>query len=150
MTAAWHVVAGALCKDIDALDAFAAAHPAVHIHRAVSDMAGLMRQCDLAICAGGTMLTECAAVELPVIFYQVADNQKFNVEFFGNTGGMIFAGDVNESKEAVIRNICDKVKALLTGEGELAKMRSALNGLTDGRGAVRIAKKLMEAERINK
>ena len=139
----WHVVVGALCRDSDAIDVFAADHPSVHIYKAVSDMARLMRQSDLAICAAGTMLTECAATELPAIFYQVADNQKFNVEFFGNIDGMIFAGDVNASKDAVIQNICDKVKALLTGEGELSRMKSALVGLTDGKGAIRIAQALL-------
>ena len=93
------------------------------------------------------MLTECAAIELPAIFYQVADNQKYNVDFFGSTGGMIFAGDVNGSKEAVIRNICGQAKALLTKEGEPARMKSALKGMTDGRGAQRIAKELIETER---
>ena len=140
----WHVVAGALCKDADALDAFAASHPTVHIHRSVTDMAGLMRRCDLAVCAAGTMLTECAAVELPAIFYQVADNQRYNVDFFGSTGGMIFAGDVNDSKEATLQNICGRLKALLTKEGELERMKASLSGLTDGRGAIRIAKDLWE------
>ena len=143
----WHVVAGALCMDIDALNAFAADHPGVHIHRAVADMAGLMRQCDLAVCAAGTMLTECAAVKLPAIFYQVADNQKYNVDFFENTGGMMFAGDVAVSKEKTIQKICDKVNAVLTGDEDLIRMKSALNDLTDGRGAVRIAEELVALER---
>ena len=39
------------------------------------------------------------------------------------------------------------VKALLTGEGELEQMKSALKGLTDGRGAIRIAEEIVAIER---
>jgi len=142
----WHVVVGALCKDAEKIDDFAKANPGIHIHRSVSDMAGLMRVCDLAVCAAGTMLTECAAVGLPVIFYQVADNQKYNVEFFGNTGGMLFAGDVTEAagdSSKLTKDICRLVKDVLSG-GRLPGMRSALSNLTDGRGAIRIAKALLK------
>ena len=145
----WHVVVGALCKDAEKIDDFAKANPGIHIHRSVSDMAGLMRVCDLAVCAAGTMLTECAAVGLPVIFYQVADNQKYNVEFFGNTGGMLFAGDVTEAAGGaaeVAQNSCRHIKSLLTGS-RLKEMRSALSNLTDGRGAIRIAKALLKEYR---
>ncbi|WP_024865416.1 PseG/SpsG family protein [Butyrivibrio sp. FCS014] len=145
----WHVVVGALCKDAEKIDDFAKANPGIHIHRSVSDMAGLMRVCDLAVCAAGTMLTECAAVGLPVIFYQVADNQKYNVEFFGNTGGMLFAGDVTEAAGGaaeVAQNSCRYIKSLMTGR-RLKDMRSALSNLTDGRGAIRIAKALLKEYR---
>ena len=108
-------------------------------------MADLMRSCDLAIAAAGTMLTECAAVTLPVIYYQVADNQKFNVTFWQKTGGMIFAGDVTgeNGREETLQNICTQVRALLTDKDNLSAMKKALNGVTDGRGAVRIAKALL-------
>ncbi len=142
----WHVVVGALCKDAEKIDDFAKANPGIHIHRSVSDMAGLMRVCDLAVCAAGTMLTECAAVGLPVIFYQVADNQKYNVEFFGNTGGMLFSGDVTEAAGGateVAQNSCRHIKSLMTGR-RLKDMRAALSNLTDGRGAIRIAKALLK------
>lgn len=139
----WHVVVGSLVKDDGKISEFAKKHPEVAIHRAVKDMAGLMRKCDVAICAAGTMLTECAAIELPAIFYQVADNQKYNVEFWGKTGGMIFAGDATDKTIDVTGNICCQLKALLH-EKKLPEMRKSLFGITDGRGAERIAKALLE------
>ena len=111
----------------------------------VEQMADLMRSCNLAIAAAGTMLTECAAVCLPVIYYQVADNQKFNVSFWQGTGGMSFAGDVTEEgkRDMTLQNICREVKCLLTDKEKIPAMKRALADVTDGRGAVRIAKALL-------
>lgn len=145
-----HVVAGSLVSDIDSIRSFALAHENVILHEKVTDMAGLMRGCDLAVAAAGTMLTECAALKLPVIFYQVADNQKYNVEYWQMTGGMIFAGDVSgtdpKKKEQVLKNICRKISDLSKDASELASMSKALGGITDGRGAQRIAKELISMQ----
>lgn len=143
----WEVVVGNLVSDAASIDALSEQYTNVNIHRSVTNMASLMRSCNLAVAAAGTMLTECAAVRLPAIFYQVADNQKYNVEFWQKTGGMLFAGDVTssdlEQKTAVINTICDKVLALASNTNELEMMRNALLGLTDGTGAILIAKELV-------
>ena len=139
------VVAGNMVTDLDELDSFADRYENVEILKNVEHMAELMRSCDIAVAAAGTMLTECAAVGLPVVFYQVADNQKFNVSFWQGTGGMSFAGDVTEEgkRDAALRNICREVKGLLTDKEKTAGMKRALANVTDGRGAVRIAKALL-------
>ena len=142
----WHVVVGSLVRDDAAITEFAKAHPSVQIHRSVTDMAGLMRSCDASICAAGTMLTECAAIGLPAIFYQVADNQKYNVEFWSSTGGMIFAGDATEETKGVIEKTCRELKALLPDKNKLEEMKKSLFGLTDGCGAKRIAAALLDQE----
>lgn len=149
----WEVVVGNLVSDADTLDALSEQYSNVNIHHSVTNMASLMRSCNLAVAAAGTMLTECAAVRLPAIFYQVADNQKFNVEFWQKTGGMIFAGDVTKDadspdsafnqKPAVIDAICSNVLALTSNTTELERMRHALSGLTDGTGAILIAQELL-------
>ncbi|WP_034445438.1 PseG/SpsG family protein [Butyrivibrio sp. AE2032] len=143
----WHVVVGSLVKDATAIEKFAEIHAGIIIHRAVTDMAGLMRQCDIAVCAAGTMLTECAAIGLPAIFYQVADNQKYNVDYWSSTGGMKFAGNVETDKSAVVRSICAELSVLLADMAKLEYMRSKLAGITDGRGAILIAKALMEMKK---
>lgn len=139
----WHVVVGSLVRDDGAITEFAEMHPSVQIHRSVTDMAGLMRSCDIAICAAGTMLTECAATGLPAIFYQVADNQKYNVEFWSSTGGMTFAGDATEDANEVIEKTCRELTALLPDSKRMIEMKKSLSGLTDGRGAERIAKAIL-------
>ncbi len=142
----FHVVVGSLAADGADIEKMALECPDVEIHKAVKDMAALMRRCDIAICAAGTMLTECSAINLPAIFYQVADNQKYNAEFWGDTDGMIFAGDVTKGPSAVAQtteNIAVNLRNLLDEPSRLSEMRSALKGLTDGRGAQRIAKALL-------
>ena len=152
-TVIWEVVVGNLVSDAASIDALSEQYSNINIHHSVSNMALLMRSCDLAVAAAGTMLTECAAVRLPAIFYQVADNQKFNVEFWQKTGGMLFAGDVTGNtdsidgishiKAEVVSSICDNVKALVSDTNKLDSMRTALLGLTDGTGAILVAKELV-------
>ena len=150
----WEVVVGNLVSDAASIDALSEQYSNINIHHSVTNMASLMRSCNLAVAAAGTMLTECAAVRLPAIFYQVADNQKFNVEFWQKTGGMLFAGDVtgdtgsidgiSHVKAEVVSAICDNVMALISDTNKLDSMMAALSGLTDGTGAILIAKEVMD------
>ncbi len=151
-TVIWEVVVGNLVSDAASIDALSEQSSNINIHHSVTNMASLMRSCDLAVAAAGTMLTECAAVRLPAIFYQVADNQKYNVEFWQKTGGMLFAGDVtgdndHSSKKRVIETICCNVHALSNSPDKLSAMRRALSGLTDGTGASLIAEELIDLEK---
>lgn len=149
----WEVVVGNLVSDATSIDALSEKYSNIKIHHSVTNMASIMRSCDLAVAAAGTMLTECAAVRLPAIFYQVADNQKFNVEFWQKTGGMLFAGDVTGDtgtidgisyiKAEVVSAICDNAMALVSDTNKLDSMRTALSGLTNGTGAILIAKELV-------
>ena len=140
------VVAGNMACSLDELESYSSMYRNVELLKNVDQMAELMRSCDLAVAAAGTMLTECAAVGLPVICYQVADNQKFNVSFWQGTGGMSFAGDVTDEKARAeaLSNICTQVRGLLTKKEKIQEMKRALKGVTDGRGAVRIAKALLQ------
>ncbi len=142
------VIVGRLTKNKEEIRSFAEKKINVQIHENVKNMAELMRCCDVAVAAAGTMLTECAAVGLPAIYYQVADNQKFNVEFWQKTGGMIFAGDVSsgddKDRHKVISEICEEIEKL-TSEGDaLLYMKKTLKYVTDGRGAIRIAQELVK------
>lgn len=145
----WHFVVGGLTEGYEKVEEVAKVHDNVVIHRAVSNMAYLMKKCNLAIMAGGTMLTECAACGLPTVFYQVAENQKYNVEYWGKVSGMSFAGDVSQQipgKDKIIDVIKDKVKSRLKEEEVLTTMSEELKKITDGRGALEIAKVLMGKE----
>ena len=145
----WHFVVGGLTENYEKVLSMAQGDNNIVIHRAVSNMAYLMKKCDLAIMAAGTMLTECAASGLPTVFYQVADNQKYNVEYWGNVDGMSFAGDVSSKtpgKEHVINNIEQDIEEFLCDKDALSVMSHELKKITDGRGALEIARVLMEEE----
>jgi hypothetical protein len=60
---------------------------------------------------------------------------------------MKFAGNVETDKSAVVRSICAELSVLLADMAKLEGMRSKLAGITDGRGAIRIAKALMEMKK---
>ena len=140
---AWHVVVGDYVENADSIEAYASMYEGIEIHRSVKDMASLMRSCDLAVVAAGTMLTECAAVRLPAVFYQVADNQRYGTEYWRQPGRMIYAGDATQDKDAVIAAIIKEVNGLMADPDRLSAMRDGLKEITDGRGALRIAQALV-------
>ena len=139
----WHVVVGDYVENKEEIRAFISMHESMEIHESVKDMASLMRSCDIAVVAAGTMLTECAAVRLPAVYYQVADNQRYGVEYWSKPGRMIYAGDVMKDKDVVIANIIKEVKELLNNPDRIKTMRDRLSEITDGRGAERIAGELL-------
>ncbi len=144
----WHVVLGSMVENPDEIADFAASHQNINVYRNVTDMAELMRRCDLAVAAAGTVLTECAAIKLPVIFYQVADNQSINVHYWEKSSGMVFAGDVTSGdpgqKQAAVSAITNQINEIIQKREMLKEMSTSLNGITDGRGAERIARALLE------
>lgn len=140
----WHFVVGRLTGDTKELLLSAGRHDNIVIHKAVSNMAYLMKKCDLGVMAAGTMLTECAACGLPTVFYQVADNQKYNVEYWGNVEGMSFAGNVaTEDKKIITKAIQKKIEEYIEDTDNLDNASEKLRKITDGRGALEIARVLM-------
>ena len=141
----WHVVVGDYVSNTPEIEELATSGDNIVLDRSVKNMAQLMRKCDIAVLAAGTMLTECAALRLPAVFYQVADNQKINVRYFGNTGGMIFAGSVmdgDDAKKHTIETIIREINRLSSDERTRNIMKEHLAGVTDGKGAIRISKAL--------
>lgn len=140
----FHVVAGAYHPRGEELGAFAEAHANVRVYRPCLDVAGLMRECDAAASAAGTMLFELSAVQIPTVFFQTADNQRYDREFFGREGRMIDAGDIRRDKEACLSAVCDGLERLLQDENLRIRMKEKLSLVTDGRGAGRIAEEIAE------
>jgi len=112
----------------------------------VTEMAKLMSECDIAVSASGTMLSELCAMHVPTVNYIIADNQKYNGEFFGDRGLMINCGDVRADVKAAAARILDKVEELAEDKHKRIDMRNKLAGLCDGRGAERLAKVLCNLE----
>ncbi len=137
-----HVVVGDYAESAEETEAFASLYENITVHKSVTDMASLMRSCDLAVVAAGTMLTECAAVRLPAVFYLVADNQRYGTDYWRAPDRMIYAGDVTEDKDAVIASIIKEVRTLSANRDRLNEISEKIGRITDGRGAVRIAEEL--------
>ena len=137
-----HVVLGAYYPRGDEMESFAAAHTNVRVHRACQDMSGLMRGCDAAASAAGTMLFELSAMQVPTVFFQTADNQRYDSEYFADGERMLYAGDIRQDREACLAAICEGLERILQDSDLRERMRTELALVTDGRGAKRIAEEI--------
>lgn len=140
----FHVIVGGLPQNQDKLVELAKDTRNVFIHRDVSNMAGLMRSCDLAVSAAGTTLLELASLGVPTICFTVADNQKYDGEYFAKNKQMTFVGDATKNVEEVITNTIENIKELVDNRKLRKDMAKACSTITDGQGALRIAKAIIE------
>ena len=137
----FHVVVGVYHPQGDAIEAFAGNYENVKVYRPCSDMAGLMADCDIAVSAAGTMLFELCAMRVPTVFFQSADNQRYDRDFFGAGERMLFAGDITQDRDACIDRICEGLKRLAADGTLRERMRENLSRVTDGRGDYGIVKR---------
>lgn len=96
----YHILTSRANTRYDVLEAFAQAHPSIHIHTGVTDAAALMASCDLAVSAGGTTLCELCAVGVPSISYLMAENQRTAVETYAKRNLIPCAGDIRPTVSA--------------------------------------------------
>lgn len=140
----FHIILGGFFsyEDGAALEAIGCYSTNIIVHRNVRNMADIMRQCDMAVSAGGTTLAELCAVGLPAICFAIADNQIEGVSAFGKNGVMDSAGDISGDIIAGVDKVVEKIM-YLKDDYEMRKHYS-LKGRTliDGGGALRIAEEL--------
>ena len=139
----FHAVVGVYHPQGDAIEAFAANYENMKVYRPCHDMAGLMADCDAAVSAAGTMLFELCAMRVPTVFFQSADNQRYDREFFEAGERMIFAGDMTQDRDICIDKICEGLKRLVADAALRERMKENLGSVTDGKGAERIAGEIM-------
>lgn len=137
-----HVAIGAYYPKGDEMKAFAAAHANVYVYRPCRNVAALMRSCDVAASAAGTMLFELSAMKVPTVFFQTADNQRYDSEFFARDERMLDAGDIRKDREGCLIAVCKGLERLLADGDLRARMREKLSQVTDGKGAERIAEEI--------
>ncbi|MCX4338387.1 MAG: UDP-2,4-diacetamido-2,4,6-trideoxy-beta-L-altropyranose hydrolase [Lachnospiraceae bacterium] len=137
-----HVVIGAYYPRGDEMKAFADAHANVRVYHPCRNVAALMKLCDAAASAAGTMLFELSAMQVPTVFFQTADNQRYDSEFFSKEERMIDAGDIRKDREACLNAVCVGLEQLLADGDLRARMREKLLSVTDGKGAERIAEEI--------
>ncbi|MCM1267687.1 MAG: UDP-2,4-diacetamido-2,4,6-trideoxy-beta-L-altropyranose hydrolase [Bacteroidales bacterium] len=140
----FHVAAGVYHPKGEELEAFADAHENVRVYRPCQDMAGLMRACDAAVSAAGTMLFELSAMQVPTVFFQTADNQRYDSAFFAKEERMLDAGDIRQDREACLEAVCAGLERIIQDESLRARMREKLSLVTDGQGAERIAEEIAQ------
>lgn len=142
----FYVIVGALHPRGDEIELFSMEyeHPRIKVYRLCRDVAGLMAKCDAAVSAAGTMLFELSAMGVPTVFFETADNQRYDREFFGAEGRMLYAGNIRQDREGCLAAVCGNLKKLLADTALRQRMREALYRVTDGRGAERIAEEIVK------
>lgn len=143
-----HVVVGKLFKTTEALEELAKQNASIHLYHNISDMAGLMKQCDYAISAAGTTLYELCALGIPAISFTMADNQLIMAETFAETEAVPYAGDLRNQIEGDTNEILSEIKNHFITLNEVPSKRETqhkkMRQLLDGNGAIKIANALCE------
>ncbi|MDP8230773.1 MAG: glycosyltransferase [Candidatus Gorgyraea atricola] len=102
----------------------------------------LMQEADIAISAGGQTLYELARVGTPALGVCVADNQLNNLKGWEKIGFLKFCGWYNF--ENLFKNIEDALLHV-TSKVVRKEMKKSGQSLIDGRGAKRVAEKIIGA-----
>ena len=136
------LIAGALDPDLPELKQRAETLDNVTISGPIPQLKEALQNSDLVITAAGTTLYELAATGTPGICYALADNQIPNAEAFAKRELFLFAGYIHIdgfSKKTLQTQLEQMRDASLRKQ-----MSQRLQKLTDGRGAERIARALLE------
>lgn len=119
------------------LDGAMVAAARTRVHRAPASLRTLMCQADVAVSGGGQTLYELAAVGVPAVAIELAQNQRLNIESLVAVGGTIAAGGASAP------DLASRVGGLVAQlDGDPARrqaMARAGRGALDGRGANRVA-----------
>lgn len=142
----FHLVIGKLNTDKEKLYPFAEKYPFLKLYENISDMAALMRRCDLAVSAAGTTLYELCVLGIPSISFAMADNQLSSARAFDEAGAIPFAGDIRIDPQKAFQkiflflknNICFSIDSYQNRKA----VHKTMNSLVDGNGALRIAEAL--------
>lgn len=134
-------VCGTFNQDLDELKQKAVSFMNVDILETLPSLKSEMEEADLIITAGGTTLYEAAATGLPIICYSFVDNQLFNVKSFDEGGYGIYVGDLRQNFS--FEMLADRVRDIADDKDKRNVMSENLFKLVDGKGAERIANKLI-------
>lgn len=156
----YHILTSRANTRYTPLAALAQAHPFLHIHTNVSNVAALMASCDLAVSAGGTTLCELCAVGVPTVSYLMAENQRVATEAYAKEGLIPCAGDIRPAAAAghtgqpadasaasacpsTLRHIASFLIRMAHDHPARAAVSAAMRSYLDGTGARQIAEALM-------
>jgi UDP-2,4-diacetamido-2,4,6-trideoxy-beta-L-altropyranose hydrolase len=133
------VVLGAAAASRGAIEERAARDQRITLHIDTQEMAALTAAADLAIGAGGSSTWERCCLGLPTITVVLADNQRANAAALAGQGAslMVEAGEgFRDQLQAAFSRMADDAALR-------ADMSRAAAALCDGRGAERVAARLL-------
>lgn len=146
-----HVLCGPFSKSYESLKKYAEilGEERLQIHSNVTDMAGLMSQCDLAVSATGSTIYELCTVGVPTVSFYFAENQRLGAEELDRIGAVPCAGEIpwkgdgSQIRDYVLQRVISQMK-LYCREQRLRQNASVyMRGIVDGRGAARLAEEFV-------
>jgi len=138
----FHLVIGRFNPHFQEMEALEKTYGNIHIHHNVTDMAGLMRGCDIAVTAGGSTIYELAAVGVPFICFSYAENQETLTEYIGREQIAGYAGAWHREEEVTLERIAALFARLVSSRELRMDYHQRERAMTDGRGAERLAREL--------
>lgn len=143
------LICGRFNPHLEALRKLQRADSRIQIAVDVQDMWAHMAEADIAVSAAGSTLYELSTVGVPTVCCYYVENQRRIAEGFAEQIGMVNAGDFSAEPDAVLDRLTEAVQKL-TADGQARKaLAGRMKTLTDGLGAVHIAKALIQSsERI--
>lgn len=140
----YHVVVGRFNKHFEKWKQWEQDFPQIHVHHDVQDMASLMKQCDLAVTAGGTTIYELAAIGVPFLCFSYAENQEALAEYIGREQIAGYCGAYHHDRRHVLTVMRDLAQKAADSYELRIRMYEAEKKMIDGHGAERIARVLTE------
>lgn len=139
----FHLIAGALNPRLENIRALAEKCGNAVLHVNETRMAALMQACDMAVSAAGSTLYELCACGTPTVTYTLADNQRAAAGRFDALGLMRSAGDCR-GDEGFTRRLGSLIREMAEDLPLRKSMAESMQQLVDGRGADRLAERLLE------
>lgn len=139
-----HLVIGRYNEDRERLFSLQKKLPFLQLHENVSNMASLMKSCDLAVSAAGTTLYELCAAGIPSVSLVMADNQLACAKAFGDSGVLPCGGDIRTDREQVLQAVFSFMTDMSCNYEKRKTAHAAMKRLVDGNGALRLGKALKE------
>lgn len=138
-----YVVVGQFYQNMEMLVNLAEKYSNIELFQNISDIYSIMKNCDIAISAGGTTLAELCACGIPTVCFAIADNQLIGTTRYANEKIMLYAGNVVEKREKVIENIIVNVQLLMNNYDMRKSIAKRANSIIDGKGADRITEHII-------
>lgn len=105
----FHVISGAMNKNLPYLLEMEKKYKNIIVYQNVSNISEIMLKCDIAVSACGSTMYELCACGLPIVTYSFADNQIPGIRKFAEKGVAFNCGDLRDDFEKVVDNIIDKI-----------------------------------------
>lgn len=138
-----HIVCGKMNPNKEELVNLASENCNVNVHVDVKNMSQLMKDCDIAVSAGGSTCYEMCAMGLPFVVFSFADNQRLLAIDMGNRGGAIYAGHIEGEPDSVLTNIAESLLKIEQEQNMLKSMSSCGHKVVDGLGAKRLKQEIL-------